>query len=65
MGKTTVAEFVEDEEILSVLCDIGVDYAQGYGIGKPAPLTDLLQPSEEDADSENWPEPVTRFKSAG
>ncbi|GEA11271.1 hypothetical protein KUL49_16460 [Alteromonas sp. KUL49] len=31
----SVAEFVEDEEILTVLRDIGVDYAQGYGIHKP------------------------------
>jgi diguanylate cyclase (GGDEF)-like protein/PAS domain S-box-containing protein len=35
-GKTTVAEFVEDEETLDILREIGVDYAQGYLIGKPA-----------------------------
>lgn len=35
-GKTTVAEFVEDEATLDILREIGVDYAQGYLIGKPA-----------------------------
>lgn len=37
-GKTTVAEFVEDEATLAILREIGVDYAQGYLIGRPAPL---------------------------
>jgi diguanylate cyclase (GGDEF)-like protein/PAS domain S-box-containing protein len=39
MGKLTIAEFVENEEILSLLHRIGVDYAQGYGIAKPVPFT--------------------------
>ena len=38
MGKKTIAEYVENEEILEKLRDVGVDYAQGYGIAKPAPL---------------------------
>jgi EAL domain-containing protein (putative c-di-GMP-specific phosphodiesterase class I) len=38
MGKTTVAEFVESDEILRALREIGVDYAQGYAIGKPSPF---------------------------
>jgi diguanylate cyclase (GGDEF)-like protein/PAS domain S-box-containing protein len=36
-GKTTIAEFVEDEATLAILREIGVDYAQGYLIGRPAP----------------------------
>lgn len=36
-GKKTVAEFVEDEQALNLLCKYGVDYAQGYFIGKPGP----------------------------
>lgn len=36
-GKKTVAEFVEDERTLKMLRSFGVDYAQGYFIGKPAP----------------------------
>jgi len=31
----TVAEFVENEQIYQMLAEIGVDYAQGYGIHKP------------------------------
>jgi len=34
-GKKTVAEFVESEEILIILRELGIDYAQGYHIGKP------------------------------
>ncbi len=41
MGKKTIAEFVENEEILAQLDLLGVDYAQGYGIAKPVPLDDL------------------------
>ncbi|MES2365195.1 MAG: EAL domain-containing protein [Pseudomonadota bacterium] len=38
MGIQTVAEFVENDAILKKLSMLGVDYAQGYGIHKPAPL---------------------------
>ena len=31
----TIAEFVENEQIHQLLAEIGVDYAQGYGIHKP------------------------------
>lgn len=34
----TVAEFVEDRQILEKLQQLQVDYAQGYGIGRPEPL---------------------------
>ncbi|MBU1236173.1 MAG: EAL domain-containing protein [Gammaproteobacteria bacterium] len=37
----TIAEFVEDTAIVEVLRTIGVDFAQGYGIGKPEPLPEL------------------------
>ena len=37
-GKSTVAEFVESGEVLAALREIGVGYAQGYAIGKPAPF---------------------------
>ncbi|MEW6983734.1 putative bifunctional diguanylate cyclase/phosphodiesterase [Colwelliaceae bacterium 6471] len=35
LGKKTVAEFVENEETLLILQNIGVTYAQGYHLGKP------------------------------
>ncbi len=41
MGKKTIAEFVENEKIFSMLKELGVDYAQGHGIGKAVPLEDL------------------------
>jgi len=41
MGLKTIAEFVETEGILQRLIDLGVDYAQGYHIGKPQPLDEF------------------------
>jgi diguanylate cyclase (GGDEF)-like protein/PAS domain S-box-containing protein len=41
MGKKTIAEFVENNEIIGKLNEIGVDYAQGYGICKPKPLSEF------------------------
>lgn len=38
MGIKTVAEYVENTDILIKLHDIGVDFAQGYGISEPEPL---------------------------
>ena len=42
MGKRTVAEFVENDAILEQLRTIGVDYGQGYGLGRPIPIHQLL-----------------------
>ena len=42
MGKKTIAEFVESEGILKKLKKIGIDYAQGFHIGKPQPIENLL-----------------------
>ncbi|MCC7412898.1 MAG: EAL domain-containing protein [Gammaproteobacteria bacterium] len=41
MGKITVAEFVEDADVLTQLRTLGVDYGQGYGIARPQPLATL------------------------
>lgn len=38
MGIETVAEFVENQEIIDKLNLIGINYAQGYAIGRPKPL---------------------------
>ncbi|HZR03936.1 MAG TPA: EAL domain-containing protein [Burkholderiales bacterium] len=38
MGKQTIAEFVDGEAVLSALREIGVDFAQGYGVSKPRPF---------------------------
>jgi PAS domain S-box-containing protein len=42
-GQETVAEGVEDESTLSVLRELGVDYAQGYHIASPAPIAEVLR----------------------
>lgn len=42
MGLQTIAEFVENDAIAERLAAMGVDYLQGYGIGKPQPLADYL-----------------------
>jgi EAL domain-containing protein (putative c-di-GMP-specific phosphodiesterase class I) len=38
MGRRTIAEFVGDEPTLEALRELGVDYAQGFQVGRPAPL---------------------------
>ena len=35
LGKKTAAQCVENEETLVCLCDLGVDYSQGYHLGRP------------------------------
>jgi EAL domain-containing protein (putative c-di-GMP-specific phosphodiesterase class I) len=42
-GQKTVAEGVEDAETLAMLRAFGVDYAQGYFLGRPAPLADTIE----------------------
>jgi diguanylate cyclase (GGDEF)-like protein len=34
-GKLTIAEFAENDEIIKMLRNLGVDYAQGYGVATP------------------------------
>lgn len=45
MGIKTTAEYVENEEILKCIKEIGIDYAQGYHISKPLPVKSLLKDS--------------------
>ena len=42
MGKKIIAEYVQDDETIQLLQDLGVDYAQGYGIEKPCKLDEIL-----------------------
>ena len=42
MGKETVAEYVESEFAYQALAQIGIDYAQGFGVEKPIPLFKLF-----------------------
>lgn len=38
-GKKTIAEFAENEEIITMLKGMGIDYAQGYGVAEPKRVT--------------------------
>ncbi len=38
-GKQTIAEFAENEEIITMLKGMGIDYAQGYGVSEPKRVT--------------------------
>jgi diguanylate cyclase (GGDEF)-like protein/PAS domain S-box-containing protein len=42
LGKQTIAEFVEDADILRLVRDLGVDHAQGYEIARPQPADKVL-----------------------
>jgi diguanylate cyclase (GGDEF)-like protein/PAS domain S-box-containing protein len=42
LGKETIAEFVENADILRLVRTLGVDHAQGYEIARPLPLKQIL-----------------------
>ena len=42
MGKKTVAEFIENMDVTRLLRDSGVDFGQGYHLGRPQPVGELL-----------------------
>ena len=48
MGIKTIAEYVENEQIIKKLRDINVDYGQGYGIEQPKPIKDILSFSDDE-----------------
>ena len=43
VGIKTVAEFVETEEVLTTLRKMGVNFAQGYLLHRPEPLSHLIE----------------------
>ncbi|MFB3058098.1 MAG: EAL domain-containing protein, partial [Gammaproteobacteria bacterium] len=47
MGMKTIAEFVESKKIKGMLRKLGVDYAQGYEIGRPQPFEEILVDKKE------------------
>jgi diguanylate cyclase (GGDEF)-like protein/PAS domain S-box-containing protein len=65
MGIKTVAESVENADILAALLLVGVDFAQGYHIGRPVPMMDMnyrrrQNPGMETARAHS-PERLSRF----
>jgi len=48
MGKKVIAEAVETDAVLEKLGEIGVDYAQGFGVGAPRPIDEIASIGIED-----------------
>jgi len=44
MNLKIIAEYAENDKIIALLTKMGVDYGQGYGISKPRPLAEMIQP---------------------
>jgi diguanylate cyclase (GGDEF)-like protein len=69
MSITTVAEYIETEAISARIAELGVDYGQGFAIGKPIPLADLLTElplpnSADDLEATGEREQITWFAGA-
>ena len=60
LGKETIAEFVTDEKTQRIVTRLGVDYAQGYHIGRPIPINTLLLtlPDPDPSDDERPTRPA-------
>lgn len=43
LGKKTIAEFVENDRVRHILEEIDVDFAQGFGLHRPEPLSALRE----------------------
>jgi diguanylate cyclase (GGDEF)-like protein len=43
LGITTVAEYAENKRIIERLRELGVPYAQGYGVERPRPFAEVLE----------------------
>jgi len=63
MDIETIAEFVEDEKTLEAVREVGIDYAQGYIIGKPAPFEISLHRDSAETPDQAHPDPCASLKS--
>lgn len=54
MGIKTVAESVEDQSVLSALTRVGVDFAQGFFLGRPVPLHTVRLVGPAAGDDMQW-----------
>ena len=60
LGAETIAEYVSDDQTLEFLREQGVGYAQGYRIGRPRPIEDVL--SMDGSVHEHQPQPPKRVE---
>ena len=62
LGLQTVAEFVENQASLDCLLKLGIDYAQGYYIGHPQPLSQLadLPQGEDNSELRKSSDPLSK-----
>jgi EAL domain-containing protein (putative c-di-GMP-specific phosphodiesterase class I) len=42
LGIQTIAEFVADEQVLELVTAYGIDFAQGYEVGRPLPVAEVF-----------------------
>ena len=63
MSIKTIAEYVENEEILAAVRETGIDYAQGFVIAKPAPFEIALQKYSSEKDEKQLPGEKTALRS--
>ncbi|MBV8806044.1 MAG: bifunctional diguanylate cyclase/phosphodiesterase [Sinobacteraceae bacterium] len=61
MSLSTVAEYVETEEIRTRVATLGVDYGQGFAIGRPTPLADLLSELPLLLSTDSMPTVISEF----
>lgn len=55
LKKQTIAEIVGDEETVRLLTKLGVDYGQGYYLGRPGPLEEVLAEPQPEGASRSTP----------
>ena len=60
LGIRTVAEFVSDEQTLAALSSYGVDFAQGFAVGRPVPTAEIEFPTSKPSETYGPPEQSRR-----
>jgi diguanylate cyclase (GGDEF)-like protein len=51
MGLSMIAEYVGDEQTVDMLREMGVDFGQGFFLGKPQPLSEIIERLMADAET--------------
>jgi len=53
MGLSMIAEYVGDQQTVDTLRTIGIDYGQGFHIGKPVPMQEIIDRLQSGANAES------------